>query len=179
MRGAGTTNANHGVYAQTYGLGLSEQGFIDQWNRLGGKQITDIGQLSKEEWGMLHYQLHGQKEGRTIPTKVVEEAPTASAFSNYVLNNPDLRLAYAAMTRDGTLTDAQMNEYKATYGKGLNEQHFIDGWNRLHPQKPITDVGQLSQAEWGFLHYNLHGRSEGRTLKKSIEQIYDLLRAAA
>lgn len=170
MRGAGTTAANNGVYAKAFGHGLSEQGFINEWNRLGGKQISDIGQLSKEEWGMLHYQLHGQKEGRKLPSKIVMEAPTADTFSNYVLNNPDLRLAYRAMSRDGTLTDAQMNEYKATYGKGLNEKHFIDGWNRLHPEKSITDLGQLSQSQWGLLHYHLHGRNEGRSLTQSVEQ---------
>ena len=170
MRGAGTQNAYKGVYAQTYGKGLSEQTLVDQWNALGGKQISDIGQLSKSEWGMLHYQLHGKGEGRTLPSQVVEQKTTNEVFSNYVLNNTDLNLAYRAMGRDGALSAAQMNEYKATYGKGLNEKHFIDGWNRLNPQQPISDIGQLSQAEWGMLHYLLHGRHEGRPLKKSVEQ---------
>ena len=107
---------------------------------------------------------------RTLPSQVVEQKTTNEVFSNYVLNNADLNLAYRAMGRDGALSAAQMNEYKATYGKGLNEKHFIDGWNRLNPQQAITDIGQLSQAEWGMLHYLLHGRHEGRPLKKSVEQ---------
>lgn len=169
MRAKGTKNSENGQYKATYGGGLNEQEFVRAWNNLGGKQINDIGELSKQEWGMLHYQVHGQKEGRKLPSST-HSVFASDTSTNYVSNNRDLELAYRAMARPGGLSDAQMNEYKAAFGKGLNEKHFVDGWNRLSSQKKIKDISELSRSEWGRLHYLMHGNTEGRDLWKSFFQ---------
>lgn len=85
-------------------------------------------------------------------------------FEAYVDAHPDLQHAWNDMSQLGTVTTAHNGDYKETYDRGLNEQVFVNAWNAGEDRRQITDIGDLSKAEWGMLHYEGWGENEGRTL---------------
>lgn len=92
------------------------------------------------------------------------EGPGGPDYEAYVDSNADLTAAWNDMNQLGTVTLAHNGEYKEAYGRGLNEQAFVDAWNAGEGRRQITDLGELSKAEWGELHYEVWGQNEGREL---------------
>jgi hypothetical protein len=83
-------------------------------------------------------------------------------FEAYVSSHADLEAAWNDMSQPGTSTANHPSEYAAVFGQGLNEQAVLSAWNAVEGRRQISDVGDLSKAEWGMLHFETWGKNEGR-----------------
>lgn len=116
--------------------------------------------LSIGEWGQLQFLLEGQhNESWTIPElgelATAEEASTlysAAHFEAYVNdpNNEDLKDAYNQMAHGAPGPHS--------------ETTWVTRWNSQPGYRQITDISDLSEAEWGQIHYLHNGFYEDRQI---------------
>ena len=82
----------------------------------------------------------------------------------------DVKKAYNDMRKRGKL-QAGTGSYYGTYGKNLNEQHWVDLLNKS-TGKNKGDVRAFTADEFAKAHYDKYGKKEKRTKNQSYKTAY-------